>query len=206
MEMAAGETGNMAQVREALQGITGVESKPIILGPDRYLIIVRPNHEFDAVDSFRRNNVRAYWPNYEELMPTQHRHNGHPVRRMRRVGILPGYVFSPVDHDQDFMGLIERIVGVIDVARTFSGNALLVNEADIQIIRKIEIGLNTPEPVKTAHKFKTGEKVRFSDDLSGRWPSGKITKLARDGRIKVEVEMMGRKVEITVFPHQIERV
>jgi transcription antitermination factor NusG len=128
------------------------------------------------------------------------------TRRMRRIGILPGYVFSDVDRDRDLTTLLRRIVGAIDVARTFSGAPLLIGDADIQIIRKIEIGLNTPRPDKLLHNFKSGEKVRFVDDLMGRWPPGRIIKLAPDGRISVEVEMMGRKVAITCLPHQIERI
>jgi len=204
--LMATENGNMDQVRSALQGITGITPKPIITGPDYYLVIVRPGHEFDSVDSFRRNSVPAYWPNYEVLTSTRQRRNGHPVRRVHRVGILPGYVFSPGDATRDFEGLLKRIVGVIDFARKFSGNPLMVNESDIAIIRRIEVGLNTPIPGKSPHKFKIGEKVRFADDVSYRWAPGRIIDLSQGGRIAVEVEMMGRKVKMTVLPYQIERV
>jgi len=98
-----------------------------------------------------------------------------------------------------------RIVGALDVVRTYSGGPLRISDEDIRIIRSIEIGLNTPRPVKIVHDFKRGEKVSFIDDLIGRWPPGVIEKLAPDGRIGVEVDLMGRKVPITVLPHQIER-
>jgi transcription antitermination factor NusG len=198
--------GNIQQVRKALEGITGVD--PVVRvegGPDRYLVMVRMNRELDAVDSLRRHQFRAYWPSFEELMPTRKVYGGRTGRRLRRVGILPGYVFSAID-GRDFIALIDRLVGVIDVARSFSGEPLLIRDDDIRIIRRIEVGLNTPSATASGqHRFKVGERVRFVDDLIGRWPPGRIRKLAREGRIGVEVELMGRKLDIIVLPHQIER-
>lgn len=195
--------GNLAQVRTALEGITGVEAPPVaVLAPDHYLVMVRSSRELDAVDSFRRNRIPAYWPSYEGLVATSRRVNGHPVCLRRRIGIIPGYIMPdaiPGALDLDV------IVAAIDYIRTFDGSPLRINDADIQIIRRIEGGLNTPKPGNSEHAFKVGEKVRFSDDLMGRWPAGKIVKLAQEGRIIVEVDMMGRKLPITVFPHQIER-
>ena len=199
-------TGNLEQVRAALHGITGQQiAPPVTAAPDRYLVMARTNHELDAVDSFRRNCVSAYWPSYEELAVSRERRNGFATRRWRRVGIIPGYIFAAIDPDLDFTTLLHRVVGALDMVRTLSGDPLLIRDADIQIIRRIEIGLNTPLPQIALHNFKPGEKVRFVDDLVGRWPPGIITKLAREGRISVEVALMGRKVKITVLPHQIER-
>ncbi len=201
--------GNLAQVRDALQGITGVAKEEMApKGPlqEWYMVVVRPNHELEAVDSFRRHGTRAYWPSYERLVASRQRINGHPVRRMVRTGIVPGYVFSPGSPGSDFTGLIENVVGAVDIVRTFSGQTLFVTDRDIDIIRKIDKGLNTPLPTGTVHNFKPGEKVRFSDDLLQHWPVGKVAKLAREGRLSVDVDLMGRKVSITVFPHQIERV
>lgn len=204
--LAAGEKGNMAQVRDALHGITGVAPKPLtVAGPNRHLVVVRNNHEFDSVDSFRRNLIPAYWANYEELLPSRKMMNGFAGRRVRRVGILPGLIFVPVNAAPDMEGLLHRIVGAIDFHRTYSGSPFMVDDADVRIIQRIEVGLNTPSKV-VAHKFKIGEKVRFIDDLDNRWPPGKIIKLAREGRIIVEVDAMGRKMPITVFSFQIERM
>nr|WP_283807510.1 transcription termination/antitermination NusG family protein [Bradyrhizobium retamae] len=196
----------MELVRTALAEITGAEVPPAKAGPDRYLVTVRMNREMDAVDSFRRYHVRSYWPNYEELLPVRQVPGVRPVRRIRRVGILPGYVFAEVDPCRDFTDLLDRIIGAFDVVRTASGVPLLITDDDVQIIRKIEIGLNTPKEAATGHgEYKIGHKVRFVDDLLGRWPAGRIVKLAREGRISVQLELMGRKVSITVLPHQIER-
>lgn len=201
--LMAATKGNLEQVRSALEGITGVEAPPIIPpASDRYLIMVRSSRELDAVDSFRRNRIPAYWPSYEGLVSTSRRINGHPVCVKRRIGIIPGYILP--DAIPGALRL-DVIVAAIDYIRTFDGTPLRICDADIQIIKRIEIGLNTPKPGHAEHAFKKGEKVRFADDLMGRWPAGKIIKLADQGRIIVEVDLMGRKLPITVFPHQIER-
>jgi len=206
MQAVKEDAGNMAQVRSALVGITGVEHKSEETGPDRYVVIARMNHELNTVYSMRRRNISAYWPSFEKLVITRQRRNGTCVRQMRRIGMIPGYVFSPLDPKVDFEQFLMQIVGAIDIARTFSGNAWLIPDRDIRLIRKIEIGLNTPHPEgKVAHSFKRGHKVRFVDDLVGCWPPGVIEKLANDSRISVEVDVMGRKVPIWVLPHQIER-
>lgn len=201
--LAKTDKGNLAQVRSALEGITGVEHKPKVERQYR-MVICRPNHEFDTVDSFRRHSTPAFWPNYEELIATRQQQNGQPVRRIRRVGIIAGYVFTPVDPDVDFMALLQRVVGAIEIVRTMSGAPLLLDEEDIQTLRRIEMGRNVPAKAVN-REFKLGEKVRFTDDLQHRWPPGKIIKLARQGRIIVEISLMGRKVEVKALPHQIER-
>ncbi|QPF81656.1 hypothetical protein IC762_17675 [Bradyrhizobium genosp. L] len=197
--------GNLDTVRSALTGITGVE--PVAVGQaERYYVIVcRPNHEFEAVDSFRRNAQPAFWPSYEELVTTRQRQNDQPVRRIRRIGIISGYVFTPASPSRDFTVFLQRIVGAIEIAKTFSGAPLVLDEADVAVFRRIEAEEGFKDTVKTEHDFKIGEKVRFRDDLQRRWPPGKIIKLARQGRISVEVAMMGRKMEIKVLPHQIAR-
>jgi transcription antitermination factor NusG len=200
-------SGTMAQVRDALEPAQ-VEPKPLQRYPFRqwYMVVVRPGRELDAADGLKRNKVKAYWPNYEEFR-TVRRSNRTVERRASFKSIIPGYVFSPVgDSDQDFELLIGSITSVIQIARTFSGEPLLLTEDDIQIIRRIEAVLNTPVPIKPVHNFKTGESVRFTDDLMGRWPAGKISRCGVDGRIGVEAELMGRKATVWVFPHQIERV
>lgn len=204
--LMATEKNNLDQVRQAISAT--VDDPAHIRQPfpfeNWYMALVRPNHEQECADSFRRNSVRAYWPNYERWQTYRDASNK-PQQRLVLTSIMPGYIFSPGSQIISFESLIERITGVLNVVRTFSGNPLLLAESDIKIIRSIEAGLNTPQPAKSVHNFKTGQKVRFVDDLVGRWPPGKISKLAKDGRISVEVELMGRKVAVIVFPHHIER-
>lgn len=198
--------GNLDQVRDALEGITGTK-----LSPDRdegsewYMVIVRGSSQLDAVDGLRRAGLRAYWPSYERSVATRRLIAGRHASRSVRFGILP-YVLSPRQNGIDFTSVTERIVSIMNIVRTYSGNPLFLRESDIETIRRIDVGMNTPKPEGGDHNFKAGDKVRFTDDLMGQWPPGVIIKLARDGRISVEVNLMGRKVPITVFPYQIKRM
>lgn len=197
---------NMEQVRDALTGITGVPLSPDRdEGADWYMIVVRSNYHLDAVDGLRRQGLRAYWPSYERSIASKRMIAGRKTSRSVRFGILP-YVLSPRDPELDFTSRSERIVSILDVVRTYSGAPLLLREKDLRIIRRIDVSMNTPKPEAALHNFKTGHKVRFRDDLSHQWPPGVIIKIAKEGRISVEVDLMGRKVPITVFPHQIERI
>lgn len=206
--MAQAANGNIENVRNALASITGIVPKlPEPIGPESYVVMSRVGHELETVDSLRRRGISAYWPSFERLVVTRERRNGTCVRQLRRFGMIPGYVFTPLDPKVDFEQLLSTIVAAIDIARTFSGNPWLIPDRDIKLLRKIEIGLNTPLPVgKVAHAFKKGQRVHFVDDLVNSWPSGFVSKLAQDGRIGVEVDLMGRKVTIWVLPHQIERM
>lgn len=200
------EKGNMDRVRSAVEGITGTK-----LSPDRdegcewYMVIVRQNYQLDAVDGLRRAGQRAYWPSYERSIASKRMIAGRQTSRIVRFGILP-YVLSPRCPDLDFTSLTERVVSILDIVRTYSGNPLFLRQTDLDTIRRIDLGMNTPRPEARPHNFKIGDKVRFTDDLMHQWPPGVIIKVAREGRISVEVSLMGRKVPIMVFPHQIERM
>ena len=202
----AADRGNLAQVREALHGPTIEEVRQPHPFTHWYMIAAHPGQERKAADGFRRDRIRAYWPNYSKLVATRREQNGRPVRRMMLMAMMPGCIFSPIGASSDFWDVIERVPGVVNVVRTHSGNILSIVEEDIQLIRRIEAGKNTPEPVSVLHKFKMHEKVRFLDDLTSRWGPGKISKLANDGRITIDVSLMGRMTAVIVLPHQIERM
>lgn len=164
------------------------------------MLLVRPGKEQDVRDLFRRNNIRAYWPHFQPFIVPRNA----PARIMLR-SVMPGYVFVLGPFETKFWDVVERVQGTGNVIRKFSGDVLRIRDEDVEVIRKIEMGLNTPTPGKSMHHFKTGHKVRFTDDASHRWPPGKVAGLASDGRLIVEVEIMGRLVPCHVFPHQVEK-
>lgn len=175
--------------------------------PDEWcMIAVRPGKEPESCDSFRRRSVRCYWPNYCTFEARHFVARGRYGRRDNYRSILPGYLFSPFPLSSSFWDVVEMHAGVVGPIRTFSGDIMLLRNADIQVIRKIEAGQNTPEPGKSLHNFKTGQKVRFKDDAPGHWPPGRVARVVDDGRIVVDVELMGRIVPVFVLPHQIERM
>lgn len=197
------ERGKLELARRALEEIAG---PPVTLRPvaQHYLVMTRGHREGEAIDSFRRHGCRAYWPNYQELGPSRRMANGLATRTLRRVGIIPGYVF--VAANVSITEMLEVVVGTIAVVRRLDGKPLLIDDDDVQLIKRIEVGLNTPKQVEPiCPDFKKGEKVRFRDDLEGRWPAGRIIRIATQGRIVVEVDAMGRATQVVVGAHQIER-
>lgn len=194
--------GNMEQVRSALEGITGQPAA--VMSLQKWLMIIaRGGRDLDVVDSLRRHGTRAFWASYEELTVTRQIVNGQPVRRLKRIGIVPGIVFTPADPHRNMTVFLEHIVGAVDFAKKASGAPLLIDDDDIEIIRRID-GTDQAKPSK-AHDFKVGDKVRFKDDINRRWPPGLVTRVVPNGRISVELSGMGRKLELRPLPHQIER-
>jgi hypothetical protein len=47
-----------------------------------------------------------------------------------------------------FWDVIERITDVVNVVRTYPGDLSMLRQSDIDTIRDIERGLNTPKPGK----------------------------------------------------------
>lgn len=169
------------------------------------MIAVRPGKEPDCADSFRRNGVECYWPNYytfETLLRGQR-----PFRRGRKEyrAVIPGYIFSPLPMTMAFERVMRLNEGLLHVVRKHSGDLLVMDYSAVEVIEKIEAGLNTPKPKASLHNFMVGQKVWFCDDLVNRWPPGLISRALEDGKIVVETEFMGRRVPIIVFPHQITR-
>lgn len=170
-----------------------------------YAVVVKGGREQDAADGFRRERILAYWPNFSSAVATA-RPNSTQGRRIRFSAVIPGLIFSPTVEAGLFWTVIERVPHVMNLVRAEEGKPAVLRNDDIQIIRLIEAGLNMPPPITPVHNYKPGDKVRFVDDKMGNWPSGKVMKLAADGRISVEVYLMRRMVPVTVLPHQIGRM
>ena len=170
-----------------MQAVEKLETKSL---PQQWcMLLVEPGKEQDARDSFHRYGVRAYWPNYNSFFrPTL------PLRERRRRSVIPGYLFVPAPPIWD---IVERIPGVLNAVLNYSGDPATLKDADIDVIRSIEAGMNTPIPSRTPHNLKAGDKVgrRFA----------RVSGSVGDGRIIVEVGVMGRHVPFQIFPHQIER-
>ena len=184
-----------------MQAVEKLETKSL---PQQWcMLMVWPGKEQNARDGFHRYGVQAYWPNYHSFL-----HSTLPLRERRRTdyrSVIPGYLFVKSVLDKEFWETIQRIKDTSHLVLNFSGGVATLKEESIDVIRAIERGMNTPIPGRTPHNFKTRDKVRFVDDLQGRWPPGKIAGGTGDGGITVEVRVMGRIVPFHVFPHLIER-
>lgn len=192
-----------------LDTLLGLDGHPIdYLEPRSWVaFFARPNKEQEAADWMKRAMLFAYWPCYSDQVRTSNgRGIGRASRYQRFRALIPGYLFVAMREgsNADPFVLMRQIPGIVGYMRGPNGYPAKLGEEDILTIRNIEAGQNLPYDPSTAHKFKVGDKVRFADDLMGRWPPGKITRLAADGRISVEVGLLGQMVPVTVYPHQIE--
>jgi hypothetical protein len=176
-----------------MQAVEKLETKSL---PQQWCMWrVTPGMEREARDGFHRYGVRAYWPNYHSfLRPTL------PLRERRSTdyrSVIPGYLFVPALPTEMLWDFRLRIPGVGNAVLNFSGDPHTLKDADIDVIRSIEAGMNTPIPSRTPHNLKAGDKVgrRFA----------RVSGSVGDGRIIVEVGVMGRHVPFQIFPHQIER-
>lgn len=171
------------------------------------LVLVRPGQEQEARDSLRRQGVGAWWPNYPREVSAKDAQTGKRYMRVVLSGTVPGTIFSPAKFDDRFWRAIDHAPGVINVARRFSGDVLMLTDTDIALIHKIEAGQNQPKPPqKSGHNFQVGDAARLIDDVLGRWPPGKVVKCSKDGHILIEVNIFGRMACIDVLPHQIEKL
>ena len=169
-----------------------------------YAVVVRARREQEAADGFRNDGVAAYWPNYVRQRPLGI-HCG--VRRHRAVfsAIFPGLIFCPAADEALFWLAVQRIPYVVNLLRKDGNRPATLSNADIERIRKIEAGENLPPDVVTVHNFRIRQRVRFTDVGSFNDLVGRVSALAADGRISVEVSLMGRMVPMHgILPHQIE--
>lgn len=172
---------------------------------DWLMILAKSPQEQAARDSLRRMGIGAWWPNYEREVAAIDRQTGKRFTRYVVTGVLPGVILSPARVSSRFWAALDRAPGVMNVVRKSNADLLLLNDLDIVVIHKIESGQNRPlSPTDLVHTFKKDDKVKFVDDIYGRFPAGKVTRCRRDGRIEVDVNMMGCVRSINVLPHQIE--
>jgi transcription antitermination factor NusG len=203
MLMVTEPKGNLEMVRLATSPAEIVREQQRYPYKAWYAVRVRPSREQDAADGFRRRDVLAYWPNYEKQMPMG-RHAGARRHRVIFAPIFPGLIFCPTADHELFWLAVSQITFVVGMFKKTGGEPATLTNADIERIRRIEAEQNEPPAIKPLHNFKTGQKVRFSDNLESQWPPGKIERVANDGRISVLVYLMGRMVPVSVLPHQIE--
>lgn len=199
----------LAKIETAMAPLIGLDGHPLDFRTPRNwtALIARPSKEQDAADWLKNAGLLAYWPCFvDQIRHHQQRAAGRAKRFPRYKSVIVGYIFMAVrvGDNTDPWNIVRETPGIISFVRNAEGNAARMAEEDIAVIRRIEGGLNLPINPKTAHVFKCGDKVHFVDDLYGRWPNGVVFRLAENGRIIVNVPLLGQVVPIEVFPHQIE--
>lgn len=175
--------------------------------PDWVMVVVRPGMEQEARDGLRRRGVGAWWPNFSREIGAKDRQTGRRYKRSILASVLPGIIFSPARLTGQFWSAIDHAPGVINIARRFNTDFILLCALDVVLIHKIEAGLNHALPSRaSAHSYVSGEKVRFIDDEYRKLPGGVVLRCSRDGHVTVEVDLFGRMTAVDVLPQQIEPI
>lgn len=199
----------LAKIEVNTLGLVAADRSPMnVTTPRQWLaMIAKHGKEQESADWLKRDHYFAYWACYMKQVNAggSTRNNGFARSRARYTAIIPGFIFVACSYGSRFHPhpLIDTIPGLISYMRNGAGEPATLDEDDIGTIRRIEAGQNLP-PLKRAHKFKVGDKVRFTDDLKGRWLPAVVSRVADDGRIMIDQPLLGRIVTITVEPHQIE--
>lgn len=151
----------------------------------------------------KESRVPCYWPNYPvQITVTRRAKNRWRQERLRPL--IAGTLFVNVDEAKcEPWPVIDTTPGITGIVRAPDGYPLMVPQADIARIREIEAKENTPLPY-AIHAFKLGQKVRFTEDTHSQWPPGIVARLYKNGRIGVDVTVLGRVALFDVHPHQIE--
>ncbi len=173
---------------------------------DWCMVLVRPGYEQDCRDSLRRRGVGAWWPNFSKEIGFKDRQTGKRGVRRALIPVLPGVLLCPARLSEAFWHAIDMAPGAINVARKFNTEVILLSDLDIVLIHKIEQGLNISDPPKSAHSYVVGDKVRFVDDELRRFGSGQVIECHRDGRLRVDINMLGRVTPWIIAAWQVEPV
>lgn len=170
------------------------------------MVIVKPGMEQEARDSLRRRGVGAWWPNYEKEIGLKDRQTGKRYKRIVASGVLPGVLLSPARLTEQFWTALDLAPGVVNVARKFSTEVIVLSDTDIVMIHKIEVGQSKHRPPSTDHKYTVGDRVRLIDDEFSRLPPGIVVRVSRDGRLTVEMNFFGGMQPVDVLPDQVRLV
>lgn len=170
------------------------------------MILVRPGYEQECRDSLRRRGVGAWWPNFAREIGYKDRQTGKRGVRRIMLPVLPGVLLSPAQLTETFWQALDCAPGALNVARRFNAEVILLNDLDVVLIHKIEQGLNISAPPRSEHSYTVGDRVRFIADELRRFGSGEVIECHRDGRLRVDVNMLGRITPWIVASWQIESV
>lgn len=166
------------------------------------VLLAEPNREIKSAQWLSRRNLWTYAPNYPRMIRTRGK-----AHRHRLYSCIPGYLFIPTvvldtGHGWDYL---HQAPGVRGWIKDCHGAPATISKAHVEVIREIEAKLNLPPEAKGV-MFKMGEWVRvIKDDIFWQW-TGPIVEIAREGRIGVEVNLLGRATVVYASASQIERM
>jgi transcriptional antiterminator NusG len=177
---------------------------------DWYIVKVQVNRESSICDALMRRVKVAGLDRYfgEILVPTE------DVREFTKAGkqriikrkLYPGYIVVNMAINDDSWFLVRETPGIGDFTGAAGKPAALSPEEIDRIVAstKPETVADSEETVKTAIKFRPGDRVRVKDGYFQNY-EGEVSNIdERNGRVTVMINIFGRPNPVELDHWQIE--
>jgi transcription antitermination factor NusG len=170
--------------------------------PVWHALLVEARKEKQSAERLRSLHVHVYLPLYSRRIALRGGRRG-----QRDTAVVSGMLFVPREIVE-----IDRRDDVFEYAHVFGflnssdGYPARLSKALIEEIRNMEALANKQEEGPASVVFEIGARVAFKNKLLAEfWGSGKVTGLAGDGRISIEVgKLLGRATKVHVPASEIE--
>ena len=156
-----------------------------------YVLHVKPRTEKKLNDFLAAMGVFHYLPLVRKETKAQRR------KVVRHLPVFPGYVFTRLFPDERIRALgTKNIVRTIPVAEP---------RRMIHQLRQVEHACRLPADLRLVESFAAGEYVRVvSGPLRGL--EGQVRRIGNATSIVLTVDILGRALEATVSPGDIEKI
>lgn len=156
-----------------------------------YVLHVKPRTEKKVFEYLSALRVFRYLPLLKKVTKVQRR------RVVRQLPAFPGYVFTRLDPEERRRVFeTKMIVRTLDVPRPRQ----LIHE-----LRQIEHARHSPAELRVAASYAVGQRVRVtSGPLRGL--EGFVMRAGRDVSLVLEISILGRALEASVDPNDLQAV
>ena len=156
-----------------------------------YVLHVKPRAEKKMNDFLAAMGVFHYLPLVRKVTKVQRR------KVVRHLPVFPGYVFTRLFPDERI-----RALGTKNVVRTIP---VAEPRRMIHQLRQIEHACRLPADLRLVESFAAGECVRVvSGPLRGL--EGQVRRIGNATSVVLTVDILGRALEATVSPGDIEKI
>lgn len=169
-----------------------------------YALLVDPNGEKRAAERLLKANVPVYLPLYRKFITRRFNR-----KIWRDCAVVPGMLFVP----EAVLGFDDRDVvfdwaQVRDVVRSNEQQWLRIRESEIVKLKRVEADMDREQPHALDIHCKpivAGARMRLVDPVWADCGEGRVTEVARGGRISVEIPgLFGRLTCCTLPGAEIE--
>ena len=195
-----------------LEDLVEPEEEAADIEMDWYILKVQVNRENSICEALRRNASRAGMEHFfgDILVPSEDvkEFSKSGKQRIVKRKLYPGYIVVRMAINDDTWFLVRETSGIGDFTGAVGKPTALTKE---EIDRIVASTLPDPESqsddtVKTAIKFKVGDRVRVKEGYFQNY-EGDVSKIdERNGRVTVMINIFGRPNPVELDHWQVEDV